>query len=435
MKESVARERMRLLIERYYRLNRVTVSDDTSLFVRELANELGLPVLSVPSGSPCLTWTVPRKWVVREAYIARENGERIADFDWNPLYLNSYSVPFTGTLTRDELLKHVHVHPVHEDRLIYLNRWQYHLKQTQWAFSLPASTVRTMTDETYFVRIDTAFEDGTLDMIDWTLPGRSPETVFFGAHTCHPAQVNDGIACIAVLVELFRHLASLPEREYTYRLILGPEYYAAAVLLQYGENVDRLRYGYYLDMMANPLPVSYSRSFRGDSYADRIARSVLQGYEAGRHDAPYRSLYGNDEMFYDGPGFEIPTVCLSRHPFAYYHTDWDDLDRCDFGKLEESLAMLKDIVGTFETDCVPVRLFDGPLYLSKYDLYIDPLIDRKGYEALQEIQILMNGRRSCLEIAELAGVRFSFVRAFVDELIRHGLAREAGRIPQLEAVQ
>src|SRR5690606_40589939 len=62
-------------------------------------------------------------------------------------------------------------------------------------------------------------------------------------------QVNDGIACLAVLIELFRHLQTLPRRRYTYRLILGPEYYAAAAVLAHGKNVDQLKYGFYLDMM------------------------------------------------------------------------------------------------------------------------------------------------------------------------------------------
>ncbi|WP_162309280.1 DUF4910 domain-containing protein [Cohnella abietis] len=412
---------MRDLIEPYYMLNRVTVGDETSQFARSLATQLNADLLSLPSGTPCLTWTVPDKWVVREAYIETLEGERIADFAWNPLYLNSYSAPFSGILSLSELLEYVSTHPELEDRLIYLNRWQYHKKHTKWGFSIPKSKVDSLQDEHYRVHVDTSFEPGELDVIDWILPGQTKETVFFAAHTCHPGQVNDGVACIAVLVELFQYLQSLPERHYTYRLIVGPEYYAAAAILAHGKDIQHLRYGFYLDMMANALPLSFSRSFSGNSYADRIARSVLAHYDTDQLGAPYRSLYGNDEMFYDGPGFEIPTVCLSRHPYRYYHTDWDNLENCDFDKLEESLAVLKDIVETFETDTIPSRNFEGPLYLTDYNLYIDPKLDQRGYTALQEIQILMNGQRSCLEIAELIGVDFLFVRTFVNELCKHKL--------------
>lgn len=413
---------MRTLIDKYYRLNRVSVSDDTSRLARGLAEDLNAGLISLPTGTRCLTWTVPPKWTVREAYIEKMDGTRIADFAWNPLYLNSYSAPFDGVLTREELMEHISVHPVWEDRLIYLNRWQYHREHTRWGFSMPAKDVKEMKDDRYRVRVDVSFETGTLDVVDWILPGESEETVFFAAHTCHPGQVNDGIACIAVLVELFRHLERLPQRKYTYRLILGPEYFAAAALLEHGKNVRDLSYGFYLDMAANLLPMTYSRSFQGNSYADRVTRSVLARYEAGKIDAPYRSLYGNDEMFYDGPGFQIPTVCLSRHPYPFYHTDWDDLDHCDFGGLEETYGILRDIVETFETDDVPTRLYDGPLYLSGYGLYIDPLLDAKGYQALQEIQIHMDGKNSLLDIAEKTEVSFEFVRGFTNELTKHGLA-------------
>ncbi|RED65056.1 DUF4910 domain-containing protein [Cohnella lupini] len=417
----LSRQRMRELIEPYFMLNRVTVGDDTTLFARGLAELLQVDLLSVPSGTKCLTWTIPDKWVVREAYIESLDGERIADFAWNPLYLNSYSAPFIGILSKEELLTHISFHPDHEDRLIYLNRWQYHKNNTKWGFSVPRTTVNGLSDAYYRVCVDTSFEQGQMEVVDWILPGRSPETVFFSAHTCHPGQVNDGIACIAVLVELFKYLESVPDRHYTYRLILGPEYYAAAAILEHGKDVRQLKYGFYLDMMANSLPISFSRSFHGNSYADRITRSALSLYDTGTLDAPYRSLYGNDEMFYDGPGFDIPTVCLSRHPYTYYHTDWDNLDNCDFDKLEESLAMLKDIAEIFETDVIPERNYEGPLYLTDYNLYIDPKLDQRGYTALQEIQILMNGERSCLDIAESIGVGFLFVRSFVNELSKHRL--------------
>ncbi|MFC5405006.1 DUF4910 domain-containing protein [Cohnella soli] len=423
MDDSLLRkQRMKQLIEPYYRLNRVTVSDDTSLFAEALAASLKVDLLSFPSGTPCLTWTIPDKWIVRQAYIEKADGERIADFAWNPLYLNSYSAPFEGVLSRKELLEHVNVHPEFEDRLIYLNRWQYHKKHTKWAFSLPRSIVDALPDTDYRVVVDTAFEPGRMDVIDWIIPGDSPETVLFAAHTCHPAQVNDGIACIAVLVELFRYLETLPRRQYTYRLVLGPEYYAAAAILQHGRNIKDLRWGFYLDMVANPLPLGFSRSFHGNSYADRITREVLPRYGSGKLDAPYRSLYGNDEMFYDGPGFDIPTVCLARHPYEHYHTDLDDLAHCDFDKLDETYRALEEIVGILETDAVPTRLFAGPLYLTDYDLYIDPKLDQRGYTALQEIQILMDGQRSCLDIAETIGISFVFVRTFVEELRKHGLA-------------
>ncbi|MBP1993975.1 DUF4910 domain-containing protein [Paenibacillus eucommiae] len=416
-------QRMYDFIEKYYMLNRVPVSDDTSFFVRELAAQLKLDVLSLPSGTDCLTWVIPDKWTVHEAYIETLSGERIADFHVHPIYLKAYSASFSGLISREELLAHISDHPKYTDTLLYENRWQYQLGEKQdWGFSLSYDTVKKLSDETYRVHIVTEFGSGTCDLIDWILPGELPDTVFLAAHTCHPGQVNDGIASIALLLELFRYLQELPSRRYTYRLILGPEYYAAAAILQYGNHISHLKYGLYLDMMGNSHPLSFSQSHSRDSYIDRITRNVLKAYDDNFREASYRGLYGNDEMFYDGPGFEIPTVGMSRHPFEYYHTELDNLSHCDFGKLEESLRVLQQIIDIFETDCIPSLTYKGPLYLSKYNLYIDPKLNQKGYSHLQEAQIWMNGERSCLEIAHLIGADYQFVKSFVNQLCKHQLA-------------
>jgi aminopeptidase-like protein len=175
-------------------------------------------------------------------------------------------------------------------------------------------------------------------------------------------------------------------------------------------------------MMANSHPVSFSRSFDGNSYIDHIARNVLKHHEPDYVEAPYRGLYGNDEMFYDGPDYKIPTLGLSRHPFELYHTELDDLEHCDFDKLEQSLNLLLQMIHVLETDCIPIRAYKGPLFLSKYNLYIDPKINPKGYTHLQEVQILMDGTRSCLEIAQQLSIDYTFVKTFVDELCRQNLA-------------
>ncbi|QGQ94357.1 DUF4910 domain-containing protein [Paenibacillus psychroresistens] len=423
MFSSPIQQRMYDLIHPYYMLNRVPVSDEISFFVKELAKELQVDVLSIPSGSACLTWEIPEKWTVHEAYIETLAGERIADFQKHPMQLKAYSAAFSGKVSREELLKRISSHPTQPDRLNYINRWQYQLgPKTDWGFSIPSAVADTLTDDVYQVHIDTDFSKGTCDIIDWILPGELPDTIFLAAHTCHPGQVNDGIACIALLIECFRYLQKLPRRKFTYRLILGPEYYASAGILQHGNDIEHLQYGIFLDMMANAHPISFSRSFDGNSYIDHIARNILKYNEPASKEIPYRGLYGNDEMFYDGPDYRIPTLGMSRHPFEYYHTELDDLEHCDFEKLEQSLVILQQIIEVFETDCIPTRTYKGPLYLSKYNLYIDPKIDPKGYSNLQEIQILMDGTRSCLEIAQQLEINYTFVSTFVQELCQHKLA-------------
>lgn len=429
-------ERFKHFIKTYYMLNRVTVSDDMSRFVHELAVQIGANVLSIPSGIDCLTWVIPQKWTVREAYVGTLTGKRVADFARHPLYLASYSAPFSGEVSREELAAHISSDETRPDCLVYDYRWQYEYgEKKEWGFSMPYKKVQALDEERYRVHIDTEFRPGMMDIIDWTIPGESPETIFFAAHTCHPGQVNDGIACIAVIVELFNWLQQKSSRRYTYRMICGPEYFAAAGLLQYGKDVDKLKYGLFLDMPGNGQPLGFSRSYYGDSYIDLVTHNVLEHQLREHIERPYRSLWANDEMFYDGPDFQIPTIGIGRGEFTYYHTDKDDVEHCDFEQLEESLIILQKIVDVLETDWVPKRHYRGPLYLSRSGLYIDPKKDLKGYQSLQSIQILMDGTRSCLEIAQQIGIDFQFVYTFAQELYNRELVSKIRKYSDFEGTR
>lgn len=424
-------DRMRALIERHHMTNRVPVGDDTSRLVRELADETGGDVLSVQSGEECLTWVIPPKWTVREAWVETLAGKRIADFAWNPLWLKSYSAPFSGVVSREELRAHTLSDPEKPECLLYDFRAQYQFgKRTAWGFTMPHRLVESLDEAEYRVHIDVEFTDGTMDVLDWVLPGESPETIYVAAHSCHPALVNDGLACVAVAVELFRELAARPQRRWTYRLIVGPEYYASAAFLARAAGVEQLAGGFYLDMLGNGDPFGFARSRAGDTPVDAATRDVLRRRAPNHFETPHLGLWVNDEIFFNGPDFDIPTIALGRGVWPWYHTDRDDVAGCDFAQLEESLGVLREIVDALETDCIVTRKYRGPLYQGRYGLYFDPRENPANYRALHDIQRLMDGRHTCLGIAARLGIDFPFVRKFADSLLSHGLAG-AAPVPSL----
>jgi aminopeptidase-like protein len=423
--------RMRSLIERHWDKNRVPVSDDTTSLIEDLAKLGGGEVLKVRSGEECLTWLIPPKWEVREAWCKAPNGDLVADFHRNPLYLRSLSAPFRGHVSREELLKHVRFDPNRPDRLVYDYQSQYDIAgRNEWGFSIPYRIASELPEGDYEVLIDSEFSDGELAIFDWTLPGEYPDTIFVAAHSCHPALVNDGIACGAVAMELFQYLLHLPSRRWTWRLIVGPEYYAAAAILAKGKNIEKLRYGLYLDMLGNGQPFGFSRSWSGNSYIDMVTRTVLSTVAPDAIESGYRGLWGNDEMFYDGPDFEIPTVGLGRAKWPHYHTDFDDLEHCSFDQLEEAVLLLERIAEVIENDAIPKRNYRGPLYQNRYGVHVDIRSDRAGYFALQALQRIMDGSKSCLECAAELGVSYETTRAYVDRLAEIGLVSLTPRNPR-----
>jgi aminopeptidase-like protein len=430
----VDRNRLYSLVERGWRLNRTAVNPDTDRFVAMLVRELGADQLAVEAGAECLTWRIPLHWSVRKAQLRRKDGTVLADFAENPLHLWTHSVSFQGEVSRVDLFaNHIQTDPNRPDEVLYHYRNGYRFDAREWGFSLPCRTVEKMTDETYTVEIDADLDyNGSLKVVDAFLPGELPETIFLMAHTCHPALVADGIGCIAVAAELYHKLTALPSRRYSYRFLFGPEYFAAAAWLARAPRsaVEALRFGIFVDMLTNHEPLGFQASMQGNSRIDHVARNVMASHLHTWLPLPYRKLWGNDETFYNGPGFTIPTIGIGRGMFREYHYDTDNLENLSLYKAEESAWVLRRIVEVFETDYVPVRRFEGPLYQSRYGLYIDPTIDSNGANNMERMQALADGQRSCMDIATSLEVDFFTVRDFFDTLESKGLSERRPRAPQ-----
>ncbi len=142
---------------------------------------------------------------------------------------------------------------------------------------------------------------------------------------------------------------------------------------------------------------------------------------------PFRKLWGNDEVLYEGPGFAIPTIGIGRAMHREYHYNSDDLDHyCDYAALE-SLWILSRIVEVLETDYVPLRRFRGPLYRSQYNLNTELARSSEQSDAVDEVQALMDGGHSWFDISDTLNLDAFAVREFCNELIEVGLAERQPR--------
>ncbi|MCK4911651.1 MAG: DUF4910 domain-containing protein [Thermodesulfovibrionales bacterium] len=416
------------IINDSWRLNRVTVGKDTTATSRLVQQLAGGDVLDFPSGTECLTWVIPKDWEVLRGVILAPDGSRVADFVDNPLHVNAYSISFEGELELEELKEHLFTDPEHPDHIRYHFRWQYEFgEKTKWGFSIPHNRMLALEPGKYRVELVTRFSDGAMAVNDIIVPGALKDTVFISAHTCHPAMVNDGIACVAVAAELAMRLRERDGLRYTYRFIFGPEYFAGAAFLSRFGRGD-LKYGIYLDMLGNSEPLCYAASFDSETRIDMAFRNVFRADHPDCREYPYREPWGNDEMFYDGPGFEIPTVNLNREPYEQYHLESDDPDHFNPARLDESLVVLERVIDIMETDITLSLKYSGPLYLNRFAdrLYFDPDKSLDMYKSIQAIQILMDGTRSYLDIADELGIDFRLVRDFGSEIMKLGLAQEAG---------
>ena len=99
------------LVDELWHLKRDIVSDDYDHALSRLSLEAPMTIHEYPTGEPCWTWRVPEKWTCQSAYLETLDGRRVLDYADHPLHVVSYSLPYEGVVSREELLNHLHVHP------------------------------------------------------------------------------------------------------------------------------------------------------------------------------------------------------------------------------------------------------------------------------------------------------------------------------------
>ena len=406
---------IRHLISDHWATLRTPVSRACDELIDRGKHELGGIVFSARPGSCYLDWQIPKQWEVRSGTLRDRRGMVLADFNRHHLHLWMHSVAIDREVSRRELLRHLCVNP-HRPRAI-----PFHFRNTlrplarEWGFSLPYAEFACLGTGPFRVRIDAEFnQQRTLKVLEYVLPGESRESVLIAAHTCHPMIVTDGIAPIAVAVELFRALSRVRRRFFTYRLVIGPEYYAAAVYLaRTGNKSKRIIGGIFLDLLGSANPVTYQHSLTGNSALDRAAAKIF-----GMAGMPFRGLFGNDEIFYNGPGYGIPMIGIGSRQAPYYHTSDDDFNRLNMLRLRETIRKLWQLVSVLEkeggTDSVPLSVAKGPWHLSRRG--VEPLLDRHSelWPLMTDLQLAMDGKRTCRDLA----AEFSLTPELVQELCR-----------------
>ena len=106
-------------------------------------------------------------------------------------------------------------------------------------------------------------------------------------------------------------------------------------------------------------------------------------------------------------------------PYREYHSSLDDPDHADFEHLEESKRLVMKIIETLEADMVPVPLYQGELFVSRYS----SLDYSSMFDLIKSIPYKMDGKRTISEIALECGFSFNEAREFLDRLHSEGLIR------------
>lgn len=428
------------LIDELWFLKRDIVSDDYDRALYRLAELLPMRIHEYPSGEPCWTWRVPEKWTCHQAYLETLAGVRLLDYADHPLHVVSYSLPFEGIVSREELLDHLHVHPRLPDALPFVFKYY----ERDWGLCCTQLLRDTLTEEAYRVVIRTSFETGRLKVGEIVIPGESDECFVLAAHLCHPAQVNDDLSGVVVGLNVAHTLLNWEELKgyplrYTYRLLIFPETIGSIAYLSHNEQlIPKMVAGLFLEMLGNNSPHALQGSFQPESQSDRCLKSAFVTLDPQGYIGPYRGVIDNDERQFNAPGVRVPMLSLSRvealkssgtPPYREYHSNLDTPEIVSESRLQASAEVVSGLVDAWEKNQYIVNQFKGEIFCSGYGIWVDYHKNPDGHRRLFEIMERCDGERTVADIAQELCISFQSVYQVVEILLKAELV-ELSRIPK-----
>ncbi|GIP36205.1 DUF4910 domain-containing protein [Paenibacillus sp. J2TS4] len=321
-----------------------------------------------PSGMECYDWTVPKEWNVREAFIRNKWGDTIVDIRDNNLHLVSYSTPFHGRVSREELLSRIYTLPEMPDAIPYVTSYY----KEHWGFCLEHNRLKQLVDDQYEVVIDSTLEDGHMTIGEGVVSGSVGQEILFSTYICHPSMANNELSGPIVQTMIYKYLRERGNLKYNYRFLYLPETIGSVLYLsQYGEPLkEKLAAGYVITCVGHGSSFTYKKSKRGHTLADRAAIHVLQ-HSGKPHRIIEWSPFGSDERQYGSQAFQLPVGSLMRTMYGdykEYHTSLDNRDLISEEALQETVQMYIDIIETLEAN---------ETYQSTH-IHCEPKLDKRG---------------------------------------------------------
>lgn len=410
-------------LEALYPMHRTVNSDDIVAAIEICGAYIGADGFRMheyPARSDQLTWWVPERYNVREAWL-EAGGRKIADFADNPLHLLSYSLPTRIDGTLGEIRDHIWSRPDRPDDI----PWEFKYYERSWGFCVRHRDLEGLDDATP-VRgvIDVSFDDKPLPVGEFYLPGESDRDLMFLTNVCHPMQVNDSLAGLVVGIEMARRLAAMPRGKYGFRLLIVPETIGTiAWFANNQELVERIDFAWFCEMVGHANSFILQKSRQADSLIDRAFLAVLPQYRkhGAERTGKFRYVVASDEMITNGPGYDIPTPSLTRWPYEEYHTSADNPGIVGAENLDEALQVMHDVFAAMNRNYYPRRRFKGPVMLSRHGLWVDWRENKPLNLKTEELMMMLEGDQSLIDIACALELPLNVVEQYLERFFEAGL--------------
>lgn len=388
----------------------------------ENGGNIKFEILNVPTGTKVFDWTVPREWVIREAYIEDGQKNRIIDFKNHNLHVMGYSMPVDAWVDLKELKEHIFTQPDQPDVIPYVTSYY----KERYGFCMSENQKNALKPGKYHMYIDSDLINGNLTYGEVLLPGKSSEEIFFSTYICHPSMANNECSGPALAAELIQFVRAMKERRYTYRFIFIPETIGSITYLS--KNLvylkEHMKAGFNLSCVGDERNYSMIGTRYGNTLADRVLENVLS--HRGKFTAYSFLKRGSDERQYNAPGVDLPVVCYCRSKFGEYpeyHTSADDMTLITPEGFQGSYEVITEVITALENNrYYQMKVLCEP-QLGKRGLY--PTIGQKGsYDsivAINDFVAYADGQNDLIEISNKIHVSVKELIPIVKKLIENQL--------------
>jgi aminopeptidase-like protein len=424
---------MQKIINDLWYARRDLISDGFDSALNYISELIPLSIIEIPTGTECWTWIVPPKWSLSEGWISN-GGEIVLDVSDHPLHVMSYSQPIRKRIKKEELMAHIYTYPERPNAIPF--GFSYY--ENNWKFCIQHNKLAEFREDNYDICIDAKFTEGTLKVGELVIPGKSKQEIALIAHLCHPSMANDNLSGVAVLIETALELLKQSQNKYTYRFLFLPEAIGSLAYLSQNEYlIPSIKYAIIVDSVGHNDVLSLQHSRQANTELDICASYVFKDETLMYREGAINKICGSDERIFNGPGVDIPSICISRFkfmgkggwPYPEYHSSDDIPDIIIIDNLVETKNIIIKMLDILNKNYVPKRNFKGPICLSRYGLWVDSNKDRRLSLSLSDIMSSLEGDKSVLEIAKEVGISFSDLFVWLDKLHKENLLRRQSGVP------
>lgn len=384
-----------------------------------------LTIHEIPSGSTVFDWTIPKEWVIREAYIEDEYNNRIIDFKNNNLHVVGYSTPVDEWCDLEELLEHIYTQPDQPDVIPYVTSYY----SERFGFCMSENMKNSLKPGRYHMYIDSELIEGSLTYADLVIKGEESKEILITSYVCHPSMADNECSGPALLAELIRFVSSMEKRRYSYRFVLEPESIGAIAYIS--QNLDQLKKnvfaGFNLSCVGDDNAYSVIETPDADTICDRVIKNAL----IGRPNTTYYSFLnrGSDERQYNAPGIAIPMIsfCRSKYgTFPQYHTSDDNMDFVSPEGFMGSYEVLTNVILALENN-----------YKYKSTVLCEPQLSRRGLSKpisqkgiygnemnYRHFLAFSNGKNDLIDIANKINIPAAELLFYAQKLEEEGLVEK-----------